>query len=316
LAAQARSVMSTRPSAASSDQRRRIDGRAAVLLVVCCVIWGLNQTVVKVTLAEVPPLTMAAVRSLGAAVLVALWARSRGIALFKRDGTAWAGVGAAALFAAEFGCIFAGLQLTSASRMTVFLYLAPFIVALGMPFVAAGERLSAVGWFGLVLAFVAVAAAFAEGWSTPVAGSRQWLGDALGIAAAVLWALTTLVVRGTALSRAAPEKTLLYQLAGSGIFLALAAALMGEPARWDVSPRTWLYMGYQIVLVGFASYLLWFWLVRHYLATQLSAWLLMTPLFGLSFGVWLLSEPLTGRLALALATVCIGIAIVSRAKAR
>lgn len=66
------------------------------------------------------------------------------------------------------------------------------------------------------------------------------------------------------------------------------------------------------MIVTFASYLLWFWLVRHYPATQISSFTLLTPMFGLAAGVGLLGEPLTLRLVFALAAVSGGIVLVSR----
>jgi drug/metabolite transporter (DMT)-like permease len=62
----------------------------------------------------------------------------------------------------------------------------------------------------------------------------------------------------------------------------------------------------------FASYLPWFWLVRHYPATRLSAFTLLTPVFGLLMGVVLLGEPITARLLLALAGVTLGMMLVNR----
>jgi drug/metabolite transporter (DMT)-like permease len=162
----------------------------------------------------------------------------------------------------------------------------------------------------LVLAFSAVAWAFAEGFQQPSVGELQWLGDALGVAGAVFWGLTTLLIRASGLSTATPEKTLFYQLAVSGVALAASSWLAGEawPARLTAGPLAWL--AFQIVVVSFASYLLWFWLVRHYPATQLSAFTLLTPLFGLIAGVALMADPLTARLIFALVGVSLGILLV------
>jgi drug/metabolite transporter (DMT)-like permease len=298
----------------SRQRHTHLDALAVGLLLLCCTLWGLNQVAAKVALAEVPPLTQAALRSLGAALLVLLWARARGIALFERDLTLRGGLLAGALFAAEFACIFVGLQFTSASRMVVFIYLSPFVVALGMPWIAKGERLAAAQWLGLATAFAGVAWAFAEGFAPDAnAPPRQWIGDALGLGAALLWGATTLAIRGTRLSSAVAEKTLLYQLAVSGVLLALAAALAGEawPPRW--SALTLGSMAFQTVIVTFASYLAWFWLVRHYPATRLAAFTLLTPVAGLAAGVLLLGEPLTLRLMTALAAVVLGLALVNRA---
>ncbi|MCW5665395.1 MAG: DMT family transporter [Piscinibacter sp.] len=294
------------------DRHTRLDGRAVGLLVFCCFLWGLNQVAAKVAIAEVPPLAQAALRSLGGAALVALWARARGIALFERDGSLPGGLLAGLLFAAEFGCIFVGLQHTTASRMAVFIYISPFVVALGMPFIARSERLTPLQLAGLAIAFGGVAWGFAEGFSRPAAGERQWFGDALGVAAGVLWGATTLAIRGSRLASASAEKTLLYQLAISGLALGLAALLDGQPWAPTLSPLTWASLFFQIVVVTFASYLLWFWLVRHYPATRLASFTLLTPVFGLLLGALLLGEPVTARLLVALAAVAAGIVIVNR----
>ena len=296
----------------TASRKATLDAVALVTLVSCCAIWGLSQVAAKVSLAEVPPLLQSGLRSLGAAVLLLAWARWRGLAVFGRDGTGLPGLAAGVLFALEFACIFVGLQYTSASRMAVFLYLAPFVVALGMPLISRQERLAPAQWAGLVVAFGGVVWAFAEGFIAPAVGPRQWLGDLLGITAAVLWGATTLVLRATTLSTALPEKTLLYQLVLSGVALTAASLAVGEPWPGRLSATVAWAMVFQIAVVTFASYLAWFWLVRHYVATKVAAFTLLTPVFGLLAGVGLLGEPLTLRLAVALGAVCVGIWLVNR----
>jgi drug/metabolite transporter (DMT)-like permease len=297
----------------STERKAQLDAAALLTLVSCCTIWGVAQVAAKVTLTEVPPLLQAGLRSLGAAVLLLLWSRHRGLQVFGADGTGRAGVLAGVLFALEFACMFIGLQYTTASRMVVFLYTAPFVVALGMPFIARNERLAPLQMVGLVLAFSGVVWAFAEGFTRPAAGRLQWVGDALGFAAAVLWGATTLVTRGSRLASALPEKTLLYQLAISGLALTAASLFSTEVWPTSLSLKVSLTMAFQVAVVTFASYLAWFWLVRHYVATKVSAFTLLTPLFGLVGGVVLMDDPLTLRLLVALATVCVGIALVNRA---
>jgi len=295
-----------------TQRKSKLDGVAVVALVACCAVWGLGQVASKTTLSEVPPLLQAGLRSIGAALLVAAWARWRGIRLLDHDGTWRAGLCVGLLFATEFACIFTGLKFTTASRMAVFVYLAPFVVALGMPLIAPGERLGATQSLGLVAAFAGVAWAFAEGFQQPSVGELQWLGDALGVAGAMLWGATTLVIRATRLSQAVPEKTLLYQRALSGVALTCGSWLAGEtwPSRLSAGPAGWL--AFQVVVVCFASYLMWFWLMRHYPATRLSAFTLLTPVLGLLAGVVLMDDPLTMRLVVALIAVAIGIAWVHR----
>jgi drug/metabolite transporter (DMT)-like permease len=300
---------------AMTDRRTHLDALAVLLLVACCALWGLNHAITKLTLADVPPLLQAGLRSVGAAVLVAGWAAWRGVSLSVRNGTLVGGLWAGTTFALEFGCIFTGLQFTEASRMIVFIYLSPFVVALGMPLIARSERPQPLQLLGLAVAFSGVFWAFAEGLtSSDAAHPRRWIGDALGLLAAVLWGSNTLVIRGSRLATASPVQTLFYQLAVSGPLLVGASLLAGEvwPAPSQLSLRPWLLLGFQTVVVTSISYLVWFWLLRRYPATRVTAFTLLTPMFGLWAGVGLLGEPLTLRLAVACAAVAAGIALVNR----
>jgi drug/metabolite transporter (DMT)-like permease len=196
--------------------------------------------------------------------------------------------------------------------MAVFIYISPFVVALGMPFIARAERLSRVQLAGLLLAFAGVAWAFAEGFTRPAAGPHQLLGDGLGVLAGVLWGATTLAIRGTKLAAASAEKTLLYQLAVSGALLLSLALMQGTPLPTRLSTLAWASMAFQIVIVTAASYLVWFWLIRRYPATRLASFTLLTPVFGLLLGALLLGEPITVRLVVALVAVATGIVLVNR----
>jgi drug/metabolite transporter (DMT)-like permease len=126
-------------------------------------------------------------RTLVATALLVAWARWRGIALFSRDGTLGAGVAAGLLFGAEFVFIYAGLGHTAASRMTVFIYLAPVLTALGLHWLVPGEKLVRAQWIGVAVAFAGIALAFGEAFA---AARSSLLGDSFGLIAAVLWAAT------------------------------------------------------------------------------------------------------------------------------
>ncbi len=295
-----------------AQRKTHLDSFAITLLVVCCAFWGFQQILIKDTVAEVPPLWQASLRFWGAAVLIWLWCRARGVPLFERDGTLKAGLLAGSLFAGEFAFIYLGLLHTSASRLTVFLYTSPFVVAVLLPRVVPGERLRRIQWIGLVIAFAAVALAFSEGFmhSSPVAG--QWLGDAMALAAGTLWGLTTLTIRATKLSGASAEKTLFYQVAVTALVAPVVSLALGEAWSLDYSARAWGSLGIQTVVGAFASYLTWMWLLRHYPATQMSTFTFLTPVFALVFGVVLLSEPLTAQLVVALVGVAVGIVLVSK----
>lgn len=296
------------------QRKEHLDTLAISLLLASCLFWGFQQILIKTTVGEVPPLWQASLRFAGATALLALWCVVRGIPLFRRDGTLRGGLLAGVLFTAEFSCIYLGLRDTTASRLTVFLYTSPFVVALLLPRLVPSEKLRTAQWAGLVIAFAAVALAFSEGFTGAVT-PRQLRGDALALAAGVLWGLTTLVIRASALATASAEKTLFYQVAVTSLVAPLLSLALGETWSLQYSAYAWGSIAIQTAVGAFASYLAWMWLLRHYPATQMSSFTFLTPVFALVFGVALLGEPLTARLLLALAGVAAGIVLVNRKKA-
>jgi drug/metabolite transporter (DMT)-like permease len=263
---------------------------------------------IKWIAADVSLVAQAAIRSIVATALLLLWCQFKNQSLFARDGTLLAGIAAGLLFALEFVFIYGGLGHTNASRMSVFVYLAPPLTALGLHFMVAGERLGARQWIGVGLAFGGLVLAFAEGFSS---GHNTWLGDLCGLAAAILWAATTVLIRATSLARVSAAKTLFYQLAVSALALPIASFLLGEPGVTAINGLVLASLAYQAVIVAFASYLAWFWLLRHYLAARLSVLSFLTPLFGMLSGVVFLSEPLSARFAAAALLIAAGIALVN-----
>jgi drug/metabolite transporter (DMT)-like permease len=286
---------------------------AFAIMVLLCAIWGMQQVAIKLTLAGISPVLQVGLRSAIGAVLVFGWARLRGISLFPADGTMRPGLLAGLLFALEFICIYAGLEFTNASRMIVFLYTAPCFTVLGLHWFVSGERIGVRHGFGVALAFVGIVLAFAEGlWRTATADfSSYWIGDLLGVLAAILWAATTVVIRATGLARISAARVLLYQLVASAVIVLPLSFLMNEPGITALTPTVLLGMAYQAVIVAFASYLTWFWLLTRFLASRLIVFSFLTPLFGVAFGVLLLNEHMSIQFGLAALLVVGGIVLVN-----
>jgi drug/metabolite transporter (DMT)-like permease len=293
---------------AMSQERRALDVTAISMMLLLTALWGFNQVTIKWIAADVSFVAQAAIRSIVATGLLLAWAALQKQPLFSRDGTLLAGIAAGLLFAFEFVFIYGGLGHTNASRMSVFVYLAPPLTALGLHFIVAGERLGMRQWLGVALAFAGLVLAFAEGFS---AGRNTWLGDVCGLIAAILWAATTVLIRATSLARVSAAKTLFYQLAVSALALPIASFLLGEPGVSAINGLVLASLAYQAVIVAFTSYLAWFWLLRHYLAARLSVLSFLTPLFGMLSGVVFLSEPLSAHFAAAALLIAAGIALVN-----
>ncbi|WP_395056269.1 DMT family transporter [Polaromonas sp.] len=291
-------------------RKTHLDTLAISLLLTCCLFWGFQQVLVKATLAEVAPAFQAAIRFVGATVLLLLWCAWRGVKLFGADGSLRAGLLAGSLFAAEFACIYVGLQYTSASRLTVFLYTSPFWVAALLPIWVKSETLRPVQWAGLACAFAAVAFALREGFNAGAAST--WLGDVMALVAGMLWGLTTVVIRASSLAKVSAEKLLFYQVAVSSLALPLLSLALGEQWVGSLSPFAITSLVLQTVVGAFASYLAWMWMLGRYPATKISVFVFLTPLFALLFGALWLNEAATPSLLAALLLVALGIVLVNR----
>lgn len=296
--------------------RKAVDGHAATIMMALCLAWGMHQVVIKGVADDIAPLLQIVLRSGVAALLVWLFGRLvlrepwlRGVGLRS-------GLVVGTLFAAEFLFVAEGLRWTSASHMAVFLYTAPLFAAMGLHIRLPEERLSATQWAGIVLAFFGIvvmflAPALITGNSGHTETNADWLlGDLMGLGAGAAWGLTTVAVRTSRLSEAPATQTLFLQLAGACIWL-LPIALMTGQTYFNGTPMVWASLAFQVLLISFASYLVWFWLLRRYLAAPLGVLSFMTPLFGMAMGVLLLDERLTPEFMAGAVLVLTGLLVVN-----
>lgn len=286
---------------------RPLDRLAVSLVLLLCVTWGFTQIMTKFALAEIPPLTQAALRSGFGSVLFGAFAIYRKPKLLAADGTLTGGLLCGLLFGLEFVALFVGLQWTSAGRAILFLYSAPLFVALGLRFVAPDERLSRLQWIGLLLSFVGLAI----GLGVSGLSREQMAGDLLAVLAGAIWGATTLVVKGSRLKSAPAEKTLLYQLVVSTFVLGAGAIVAHEPFPTHISPFVAFCMAYQTIWVICVTFFVWFWLITTYRAGELSAFTFLTPIVGVFASALVMGDRLTPSFLASVALVAGGILLVN-----
>ncbi|OWW21066.1 DMT family transporter [Noviherbaspirillum denitrificans] len=295
-----------------SAPRKALDTLAVATMLVLCVLWGLQQVAVKLAAPSMGPVMQIGLRSLAAAALVFVVILWKGERLSVRDRFFLPGIGAGVLFALEFLCVAVGLQYTTASHMSVFLYTAPIFTVLGLHWFIPGERLGPLQWMGAAAAFAGIAVAFSNGFSSTAKDWTSMLaGDALGVLGGLFWAATTLLIRRSALSEAPPAITLFYQLASCGLILVAIAFAMGQGSGVVWNGTVWGSLFFQAVIVAFFSYLVWFWMLRKYLASRLSVFSFLTPMFGVGFGVLLLGDALDPRFVAGALLVMLGVVMVN-----
>jgi drug/metabolite transporter (DMT)-like permease len=294
-------------------RKSQLDGVAYGTLVICCLLWGYQQVLVKATMPELAPVFQASVRFLGATLVLMAWCHWRRIPLWQADGSLKIGLMAGTLFAIEFAFMFHALQYTTASRTTVFAYTSPFWVALLVPLWVATERIGKWQWVGLVLAFAGVVIALADGLrGHDSLDPLTWKGDLMALAGGLFWGLTTVLIRASGLTKISAEKLLFYQIGMSGLLLPFVSLGLGESwtFRWSAFATGSILL--QTVVGAFASYLAWMWLLGRYPATKVAAFVFLTPIFALLIGAFWLSEPITHSLMAGLVLVAMGIVLVNK----
>ena len=293
------------------SSRQALDSKASGIMFGLCILWGLQQVVLKLAAPDISAVMQIALRSgLSALMVYPMIKLAKGTSLWGRDYLA-AGILVGLLFAAEFFLVAQALLFTSAAHTVVLLYTAPIFVALGLHWKLPSERLSLIQWLGITCAFfgIVIAFLFRPTASQAAASSALW-GDALALLAGVLWAATTIAVRLTKLAEAPATQTLFYQLFIAFLVLLPVAFFMGQATiHWSVLSLTSLL--FHTVVVSFASYLIWFWLLKKYLASQLGVFSFLTPIFGMCFGVVLLNEQLELNFLVGTCFVLMGVMVVS-----
>lgn len=293
------------------SNRQALDRKAASIMFVLCIIWGLQQVILKMAAPDISAVMQIALRSgLSALMVYPMIKLADGASLWSRDYLP-AGILVGVLFASEFFLVAQALRFTSASHTVVLLYTAPIFVALGLHWKLPSERLNIVQWSGIGLAFLGISVAFLlhPAGSQAASATALW-GDALALLAGILWAATTIAVRLTKLAEAPATQTLFYQLLIAFLLLFPLAFAMGQATiHW--TPFAIGSLLFHTIIVSFASYLIWFWLLKHYLASRLGVFSFLTPLFGVIFGVVLLEETIELNFIIGTILVMLGILVVS-----
>ncbi len=291
------------------DKKDRIDAFGATLLVCFSVIMGLNQVLIKLVNTGLSPVFQAGLRSVVAFVPVLAFALLTRKRLSISDGSLVPGIFCGIFFAVEFLLLFLALDYTSVGRASVFFYTMPFWVALAAHFLIPGERLTALRLAGLTLAFIGVAWALLK--DDAPASEFAFYGDIACIVAAILWAGIVLLASSTGLAKSSPTMQLLYQLSVSGIVLVPASLLFGDIVR-DLTPGIAAIFAFQAVIIVGIGFVVWFWVLSVYPASDMASFGFLTPVFGVIFGWLILDEQVSLNLLGALVLVSIGIIMINR----
>jgi drug/metabolite transporter (DMT)-like permease len=291
-------------------RRKQIDTYATLVMTLLCIVWGIQQVAIKGIADEISPALQVAIRSGVAAGLVFLLTIIKKMPLRNYTNCLVPGGAVGILFGLQFLFVAEGMRCTSASHMSVFLYTAPIFAAMGLQLFSPDERLCTPQWLGILITFAGICVAFLSGKTTVGDSSQTLAGDIMGLFAGLSWGATTVVVRCSSLGQSPASQTLFYQLTGGFLLLSAYSYFSGQN-HFEPSVTGIISVLFQSIIVGFASYLAWFSLMRKYLVSQLGVLSFMTPVFGIVTAILILREKPQPGFVLGAILILGGISIVS-----
>ncbi|WP_227370212.1 DMT family transporter [Halomonas sp. M20] len=273
--------------------------RDLLLGLVVIAIWALNIIVIKVGVADMPPLLLMTLRFMLVAVLVVPFAR------IDRNQLPWLLLLSVTFGGLHFPLLFIGMGQAEAGTGALLVQMGtPFATLLAAAFLK--ERLDLRRWLGLVLSFAGIIV-LAGGPSLPAP-----LPTALLLASAFFWAVSNMLIK------VAPPIAP-FTLAGWIALFAIPQVALGS---WifendqlaALSRAGWAGWGavlYTAIMSSIVAYTLWYRLLQKHPVSRVVPLTLLMPVFAVLLGMWLLGDPLGINKLAGGIMVILGLAIIN-----
>lgn len=279
--------------------------RHLLLALAVVFIWGTNFAVIKIALADLPPLLFAALRYLLAA--------APAVFFLRRPPVSWPNLISYGLLigVGQFGLLYMAMQGHISPGLASLVIQLQVFFTVGLSMLLTGERPRAFQFVATAVAAsgIVLIALRADG------NSASPIGLLMVTLAAISWSCGNMVSR--AALRHASVNMLAY-VAWSSLFAVVPLALLslgleGLPrilqslagAHWS----TWLAVAWQSFGNTLFGYGIWAWLLSRHAAASISPMALLVPVFGMGASALILGEPLPAWKLLAAALVMTGLAV-------
>lgn len=277
-----------------------ISGKHLILLVLMNLVWGLNLIASKIGVAQLPPILFTALRFGSLALFL--------LPLLKIHRGQMGNLLLAAMLTgpASFSLLFMGMYhaedaatVAIASQMGV-----PISTLLSIWLL--GETIRWRRRLGITLAFGGMVIISFE-----PRVFAYWEGLALVVASTFFGSLGLIFVKRLHNIKALELQAWIAVAGGSTLML---LSLLFETGQWEAVQaadwKGWSALAFTTLMSSLLAHTAWYYLISKYPVTSLSPITLLSPLFGIFFGVTLLNDQLTGRMLLGAAVTLIGVFIV------
>ena len=282
----------------------RSPGRATLLAFAAAIlIGGGNFVAVRFSNQELPPLFGAALRFTAAAVLLFVLARVRRIPLPPGRAAAGAALYGLLGFGLSYAFLYYALVGLAAGTTSLVMASVP-LMALVLAVLHGQERLTARGITGGLLAMAGIAL-LSTGHGGGELRPAYFLAAVAGAAAA---AESSVVAKG--LPRLDPVMTNAIGMTAGSALLWVASLATGEAWALPVATRTWVVLGYLVLLGSVSLFILFLYVIRRWTASATAYALAAMPVVAVTLGSLLADEAITPRVVagggLVMAAVYVG----------
>jgi drug/metabolite transporter (DMT)-like permease len=279
---------------------------AAALAAFLCVLWGANTVAIKFSLSGLGPFTSAAVRFGISAGFLWAWAKMSGQSLKPAGGQLRPLLINSLLFFVQLSLVYVGFTMTSASRGALLTNLQPFFLLFLAHFFLAGDRITWLKLLGLILGFTGAACVLLDRYDN---GSHLLAGDLLLLVSTFIWACSAAYTKHLVRSSSSIQ-IVFYQLLFSIPLFALGAPLWDAPMIVRIDFGIVAAIAFQVVLTTSFAFVAWTRLMQTYGAVALHSFVFMIPVSGVFMAAFVLDEPMTRMILLALVLITAGILTV------
>ena len=280
-------------------------------------VWGSTYLAIRVGVREVPPLLLAAMRFLVAGLVLYGWMVAQGER--SPNPRQWASVSllAVLIFVIDYGLVFWAEQQVPSGLAAVMMATIPVFMALSEIIFLRTQRLTVRLALALLIGIGGVAVLMSRTLNLGGAPVDR-VGAVALIIASISWSVASVLTRKLQLPPSKVMSSGAQMLAG-GIFLALAAAALGEFHNFhpsSVSRGAWLSLLYLIVagsIIGFTAYV---WLIHHESPTKVGTYAYVNPVVAVLVGYFLGGEGLGVRTILGTLLVLISVVVITTTRAK
>jgi len=282
-------------------------------LVAVPAIWGGTFIAGRLLALAVPPAVGALMRyvvALGALLVAARWLEGGLPRLSRRQLMGTALLGATGILA--YNLFFLGaLARLPASRTSLIIALNP-VVTIAAASLLFGERLSVRRWLGVAVALFGVWIVVSRGDVFGAVAGSIGVGELLMFGGVCSWAAYTLIGRRVLEGLTPLAATTYASLWGTVMLAVVAAPDLRQLEVADVTAPVLLSVLYLGVLGTAVAFVWYYQAVQRLGAARTVIFNNLVPVFGASFGVLLLGEPLLPSMLLGGAIAVAGVMLVSR----